>query len=263
MLRSSETGKVVVLTSPNPGDGKTTATTWLAAVLAADDRLVLCVDADLRRPKGPSPIHPEDRAFQQGLHGFLEGRGDWRDAIGRVPSRHGDYDHIVAGDGLKPEALSGERMSRFLREARQHYDFVLLDCPSYPFVSDALVLVNNADAVLSVFRLHHSSRELAHEHLHGLAGAAPHGILINEAGVKEQGSTSRPSPARPSQTGTPKAQNSTAPQAGGSRAMRWAAAALAFALMTALLYESVVTDALSRIRPSIIDRLSNSTARGE
>jgi tyrosine-protein kinase Etk/Wzc len=45
-------GRVVLLTSPKPGDGKTTCANWLAAALAADGRTVLLIDADLRKPAG-------------------------------------------------------------------------------------------------------------------------------------------------------------------------------------------------------------------
>jgi Mrp family chromosome partitioning ATPase len=209
---------------------------------------VLRVDADLRKAPAPTSLAAETRDFERGLHGFLVGDGNWRDSIGTVASRHGDHDLIVTGDGLQPEALSGERMSRFLKEARQHYDFILLDCPSFPFVSDALVLAGNAHAVLSVFRLQHSSRERAREHLQGLAGSAAHGILVNDAGTKP----TRAPKFTPRSASSPPGQKRLE-RAHAGRSMRWAAAALAFALMTGLLYSSVGSETLARFRPLFVN----------
>jgi Mrp family chromosome partitioning ATPase len=171
-------GKVIVITSPVPGDGKTTCTWWLASVLAADGKRVLSIDADLRRPTAEPD---SDDPHELGLRGVLLGKCNWRDAADQVSL--GNHFAIAAGGIARPETLSGERMTRFLKEARANFDFVLIDSPSFPYVSDALVIAANADAALSVVRLQHSPRKQTLDHVRQLSAMVPaYGVVVNDAG---------------------------------------------------------------------------------
>ncbi len=67
---------------------------------------------------------------------------------------------------------------------RAHFDFILLDTPSFPLVSDPLILTPLADCVLSVMRLKKTARRLAALHVDRLgAQAASYGIVVNDAGI--------------------------------------------------------------------------------
>ncbi|MDB4973022.1 MAG: hypothetical protein JWN48_1363, partial [Myxococcaceae bacterium] len=175
---TNEGGQVTLFTSPNPGDGKTTCVLSLAAILAADGKRVLTVDADLRKPS-------HDDLTQQsqgpGLRSILSGHADWRATVQTVKLPAGSHDSIAAGRMAPSELLSGERMNRFLQEARGMYHFVLLDSPSFPLVADALALAGISDSVISVLRLRHSSRHLSAEHVRRLAAASvTHGVVVND-----------------------------------------------------------------------------------
>jgi Mrp family chromosome partitioning ATPase len=72
-------------------------------------------------------------------------------------------------------------MREFIDEARLGYDFVLLDAPSYPVMSDALILAAMADWVLNVVRPQHTTRRLAAENARWLsAGATPYAFVLND-----------------------------------------------------------------------------------
>ena len=171
-------GKVIVITSPVPGDGKTTCTWWLASVLAADGKRVLSIDADLRRPTAEPD---SDDPHEQGLRGVLLGECSWRDAADQVSLTN--HFALAAGGLARPETLAGERMARFLKEARASFDFVLIDSPSFPHVSDALAIAAGADAALSIVRLHHSPRKQTLDHVQRLSAMVPaYGVVVNDAG---------------------------------------------------------------------------------
>jgi tyrosine-protein kinase Etk/Wzc len=178
--RAGAARQVILITSPNPGDGKTTCTLSLAAVLAASGQHVLVVDADLRKQ-----THHVLEGHTPGvdLRTMLSGDCQWQDIVRPVAVSVGEFDSIVAGGMAPVELLSSARMMRFLAEARSTYDFVLLDTPSYPLVSDALILSNAADCVLSVLRMEHTSRKLAADHVFKLCSRAELcALILNDLG---------------------------------------------------------------------------------
>lgn len=172
-------GQVVLITSPFPGDGKTTCILSLAAILAADGKSVLVVDSDLRKQTHSAIIGQRVGASLQSI---LLGSKDWRDATRVVTVSAGEFHSIDAGGIAPAELLSSDRLAQFLSEAKASYDFVLLDSPSYPLVSDALVLAGASDCVFSVLRLNHTPRRLAIQHVDRISTVAPmYALIINES----------------------------------------------------------------------------------
>lgn len=189
----SDTGRVVLITSPVPGDGKTTTVLALAGILAADGRRVLVIDADLRKP---SHHDLTNQSRRQGLREILARQARWEDVVSSVELSMGKFDSIGAGQQGPAELLSGERTNRLLGELRERYDYILLDCASFPVVADPLVLSQVSDCVLSVFRLRHTPAKLAGEHTRRLAMASlSYGIVVND--TNRVGSV-YPEQARPS-----------------------------------------------------------------
>jgi Mrp family chromosome partitioning ATPase len=176
---------VLLITSPNEGDGKTTCAHLLAAALAADGKQVLVVDTDLHKESYTVPLGEEN--MQLGLREVLSGECSWSEAARVVSTPAGQF-YAVGSGGMGPvELLSKPRMTEFLNGARAHCDYVLLDVASFPAFSDALVLGPEADAVLSVIRLRNSSRKLAIEHVRGMSSVTPaHALLINDVGFSER-----------------------------------------------------------------------------
>jgi len=179
-LGTSTAGKVVLVSSPSAGDGKTTCVLSLAALLAADRQRVLVVDADLRKANHPGA----EVAGTPGLRDIALGKASWGDALRRVPTARGEF-YVIGSGGRGPsELLSYPAVAEFLAEARTQFDFVLLDAASFPETSDALVLATHADAALSVLRLHNTSRKAASEHSSALSNAVPaHAVVLNEIGT--------------------------------------------------------------------------------
>lgn len=175
-----EGGQVLVVTSPSRGDGKTTVVLSLASILAADGKSVLVLDVDLRQGKAPTG---PDAPREADLRAALIGQCTFQDAVQRMTVAGGEYD-FLGPDGPAPvELLASARMTEFLDDARLIWDYVLIDVPSFPLVSDALSLAPVVDAVLSVIRLDATSARTALEHARRLSTVArAQALIVNDPG---------------------------------------------------------------------------------
>ncbi len=168
----------LLVSSAQPGEGKTTVSINLAISLAQLGQPVLLIDGDLRR----SSIH---RAFHiqgsLGVTSYLAGRQDWRAAVEKttVPG----LDVLVSGP-LPPnpaELLSSDLMEKLLQQALQEYKFVVLDSPPLLSVADSRILATLVEGVVLVVKGGVTSRELARR-AHGYAadvGARVIGVVLN------------------------------------------------------------------------------------
>ena len=147
---SSATMKSIMLTSAHSGEGKSLVATNLAISLAQDNRQVLLVGADLRRPA----LHKifKDDQTSRGLSDVLEGKISWQDAVLKAPVP--GLDVLLAGKSpSRPsELLGGGRWRNLLAELEGNYDVVVIDAPPLLGVSDTVVLMTQADAILYVLR---------------------------------------------------------------------------------------------------------------
>jgi tyrosine-protein kinase Etk/Wzc len=141
--------QLICVTSPGPGEGKSTTAANLAITLAQQGTRALLVDADLRRPI----VHRAFNLVQEpGLTDVLVGRADPREAI--RPRVIPNLDVLPAG-ALPPnpsELLGSEAMQRLLEQLRGQYQVVIFDSPPALAVTDAAVLGAASDAVIVVLR---------------------------------------------------------------------------------------------------------------
>jgi tyrosine-protein kinase Etk/Wzc len=174
---ANDTGQVVLITSPCPGDGKTTCLLSLATMLSADRKRVLVIDADMRSPTHHLMFNTPQ---EPGLSTVLTGRFEWDDVLHPITFASGRFESVNTGALYSAELLSSEHLVAFLAYAKLRYDFILLDSPSFPMVSDALVLAGVSDCVLSVMRLHETTRRLAIEHMRRLdPESRAFGVVVN------------------------------------------------------------------------------------
>jgi tyrosine-protein kinase Etk/Wzc len=176
----SKDDKVILITSPSPGDGKTLCTLSLAGALAADGKQVLVIEGDMHKPSHHLMFH---QAQEPGLSSFLTRQVEWRHVTRVVETAHGSFDAITAGT-IPPspaELLSSPQFAAMVAHARRTYDFVLIDSPPFPVVSDALVISMYADRVLTVVRPQNTRRRAAEDHLRRFSASTPrYGVVIND-----------------------------------------------------------------------------------
>lgn len=139
--------KVILITSAERGEGKSTILANLAVAMAQSGRRVLVVDCDLRRPAQHDLFAISNN---RGLTNLLLGEMSYEDII--QESRYPRVQVITSGD-LPPnptELLGSPAMADLIDELSEAYDLVLLDTPALLSVTDAAVLVPLVESVVLV-----------------------------------------------------------------------------------------------------------------
>ncbi|RZU39666.1 GumC family protein [Edaphobacter modestus] len=175
--------KYILLTSATPSEGKTTASTNLATILAQGDARVLLIDADLRRPT----VHQRFGLTSKiGLSTLLAGATTLEAAIQKIPEVP-NLDVLVSGPmpPFPTEMLSSEAMRQLLDHAGEIYTHIVIDSPPVLSVTDAVLLARQADAVVLVIRHGKSNKHVVRRARDLLlrSGAPVTGILLNAVDV--------------------------------------------------------------------------------
>ena len=139
--------RCIIVTSAISGEGKTTTACNLAISISQTGRKVLLVNADLRRPK----LHQLFALkHEKGLAGFLTGSA----TIDEVRQREVLENLDIVASGETPhspsELLGSNKMKEFIQSMKKEYDIVLIDAPPLLVVTDAAVLLREAEGVLIV-----------------------------------------------------------------------------------------------------------------
>jgi tyrosine-protein kinase len=209
-------GGVILVTSALPEEGKSTLVSSLGVVLAVAGNDVVCVEADLRRPKLMDYLGVEP--YENGLVEVLEGRVDVEAAlhkidIGRVSSPNGRASRSGSPRRRNPVSatalldmeprptgtlqllpagrarvnattiLTPDHVRELLDSLRKPGRYVIFDAPPLLLVADALPLALEADSVIVVARQGRTTRENA-EAVRGTLeslGAANVAIVISDS----------------------------------------------------------------------------------
>ncbi len=158
LLESGSQPRVLLVSSPFGGDGKTTVSYNIAVALAQRGERVLLLDANLRDP-GLQHFFPNSGA--SGLADVLEHRAPrLADSITEHPQLP-NLALLPAGrtPELPAELFSSEAFERLLDEARAHYRWTVIDSPSLLPFTDATVIADKVDGVVAVARAGSTSRE--------------------------------------------------------------------------------------------------------
>jgi polysaccharide biosynthesis transport protein len=150
--------KVMQVTSPRPGEGKTTTSTNLAVACARAGQRVVLVDCDLRRPR----IHaffglPNDKGFTTAMVGATF------DEVAQKVDGEPNLSIISSGP-IPPdpsELLSTRTASTFIRKLSQEVDLVVIDSPPVLVVADPLVVSRMVDGVILVVSADKTDRRQA------------------------------------------------------------------------------------------------------
>lgn len=152
ILHKSQRQKLqsIVVASVNPSEGKSVTALNLSWMLAQTDAVnCLIIDSDLRMPSLADYLGIET---DKGLSDVLAGTATLKDAIIRLEPAGL---HILPGGDARPdvaELISGPKFKDILAEAREMFDYIIVDAPPLGIFTDATVLINHADGALLVVR---------------------------------------------------------------------------------------------------------------
>jgi capsular exopolysaccharide synthesis family protein len=172
--------RLIAVTSPNAGDGKTVTAINLAGVLArGSDARVALIDADLRRPEIATRLGIGTAVAR----GLVDAVADDRVGLDDVTHRIEGINLAVVPAGVTRlpihEILRSPRLERLVQEARERYDFVVLDTPPLLPVFDAAMVAKLVDGLLVVVAANHTPRKLLAEALTHLDPSKVLGIVFN------------------------------------------------------------------------------------
>lgn len=165
-IPDSTPGKTILVTSPAPGDGKSTTASNIAIAFAQAGRRVLLIDADCRRPT-QARLHAVESV--PGLADVLAGGVGLADAIQQSPIQQ--LSLLPAGN-IPPnpaELLDSPAFRTLLADVAEQFDQVIIDSPPIVPVTDARIIAALADATLLVLRAERSTRRLANHARDALA----------------------------------------------------------------------------------------------
>jgi capsular exopolysaccharide synthesis family protein len=173
--------KVILFTSCNPGEGKSTMASGQACALALRDARVLLIDGDLR---GPTLMRRFGLSNAVGLSSLLTGRAQIADAVQQVAEIPNLF--VITSGPVPPSPpliLGSENMTSLIATLAADYDFIVLDSPPLLGLVDSTILAQFAEAIVLVVdyaELNRSQIARARETLHQ-AGRSITGVALNRA----------------------------------------------------------------------------------
>ena len=180
MMISNRKGDVrtIMVTSPQPGDGKSTTISNLAVSFAQTGKRVLLIDADMRRPVISKLFGIQ---AEPGLSDFLTGNISLQDAISEteVPNLHVMPNGNLTGEPA--ELLESQMMLRLFQQTDEHYDLVLVDAPPVLAVADPAIVAPYVDAVLLTVRVVKNGRSIVEDAMRVLNDIqiSPCAVIVN------------------------------------------------------------------------------------
>ncbi len=150
-------GKVILVTSAEPGEGKTTTSINIAHTFAKTDAKVILVDCDLRKPRVHRYLKFErDKGVSNVLCGF--------NTVDEVIKKNvmGNLDCISAGEipTNSTELLMSDEMGVLIDELSRRYDYVFIDTPPVMTVTDAMIIAPKSNGVVIVVKQEQSSFDM-------------------------------------------------------------------------------------------------------
>jgi len=190
--------KRILVTSPNPTEGKSVTVANLAIVIAQAGNRVLVLDTDLRKPV-------QHRLFQlqnkTGITDFLLGVdealvSDDTDSLVKWCVQKTDVEglHLLTSGSLPPnpsELLGSGKMRKTIAILSEAYDYLIFDSPPELIVTDATVLSAQTDAVLLVVNARNTTKNQLKQSVEELNGlnkqAGLIGVVLNDLSAKRDG----------------------------------------------------------------------------
>jgi capsular exopolysaccharide synthesis family protein len=174
--------RVVVFTSAEPGEGKTTSVVNLALSLTHRGSQVLLIDADLRR----GTVHTVfEQVREPGFADVLQGKVSFEKACRSIQVDEGGVLHFLTSGTLPSNPsglLASPSVKSLLASLRDRYEMIIIDSPPVNMMTDAALLGSSADGVIVVARAgmtHSDALGFALEQL-GHVGARVLGAVLND-----------------------------------------------------------------------------------
>ncbi|MBL87352.1 MAG: tyrosine protein kinase [Winogradskyella sp.] len=160
-VKEGEKGKIIYCTSTIKGEGKTYVSLNLSLALSSINKKVLLIGADLRNPQIHTHIS-EDKQ-KPGLSNYLHDVDyNWQDALISGFDKHPNHRIILSGS-IPPNPahlLTNGRFKKLIEEAREIYDYVVVDTAPTILVTDTMLISQLADVTIYITRANYTEKNL-------------------------------------------------------------------------------------------------------
>ena len=160
-LQKEKIGQTIMITSTIKGEGKTFTALNLSISFSIMNKRVLLIGADMRNPQLHNYLNIKKN--QHGLQDYLHDISvDWHSTVNKNTLDNTNLDIILSGT-IPPnpaELLSNGRLEKLISEAKNEYDFIIVDTPPTLLVTDTLVISHLVDTTLYVVRADYTPKKI-------------------------------------------------------------------------------------------------------
>jgi capsular exopolysaccharide synthesis family protein len=175
--------KTILVTSPAPGDGKSTIVSNLAIAMAQAGQKTLVLDGDFRRPVQHKIFEIDQN---KGLSSVLAGRLTVDEAVQPGPVK--GLDILCRGPEVPnpSELLNSDVFAEILKNLSERYDRIIIDSPPVTPVADSQILGALCNVTVLVLRAEKSTRRISQQARDALlsVGARILGVVVNDVSPK-------------------------------------------------------------------------------
>ena len=183
LAEGSSAVRIVLITSPSKGEGKSLTSANLALTMAQElQRRVIIVEADLRKPSlhqlfglPPGP----------GLAEYLTGAADLQQVMTVLSDQHLTVLPAGSTPANPAELLGSTAMRRLLDHLRTAFDRVILDTPPVLPLADVAILAPIVDGTLMVVRAGYTPKPAIENALRAFDSSRLLGVVLNESGLED------------------------------------------------------------------------------
>ena len=140
---------VFCITSSTESEGKTTTSVNTALSLAKGGKSVLLIDADLRKPAVCKTLGIALEG-ERGVYDIVTGKKTFEESVKYIEKLN--LYLLVSSAAVQDhsETLASETMAEIIKQAKENFDYVIVDCPPAGVVADAAIVANYTDSVIFV-----------------------------------------------------------------------------------------------------------------
>ncbi len=157
----NSSGKVIYCTSTIKGEGKTYISINLSLALSSLNKRVLLIGADLRNPQIHSKIDVDKNSV--GLSNYLHDQSfDWKNNLVKGFNKHPNHDILLSGS-IPPNPsslLTNGRFKELIEEAKDLYDYIVVDTAPTILVTDTMLISQLSDATVYIVRANFTDKKL-------------------------------------------------------------------------------------------------------
>lgn len=159
--KDDDKAHVIFCTSTIKGEGKTYVSINLSLALSSLNKKVLLIGSDLRNPQIHSYSSKDKNA--EGLSNYLFDYDlDWKDMLIKGFKNHKTHDVLLSGS-IPPNPahlLTNGRFEQLIEEAKEHYDYIIVDTAPTILVTDTMLISHIADTCVYIVKANFTEKNL-------------------------------------------------------------------------------------------------------